>query len=139
MWIWGWPFQDGASAVVHFTCWCNLNYWWWVIIYSFVLFLLLRITVFYDICNEPQQNLLRRLLPRKTGLIPAPPPPPVMLFIIDISKAMLLLWFILIVNVRPLVRFSVCLSLFWIVLWPSVGKGLSPWHFTCAVYILLPS
>ena len=26
-----------------------------------------------------------------------------------------------------------------IALWPSVGKELSPWLFTCAVFILVPS
>ena len=29
--------------------------------------------------------------------------------------------------------------LFRIVLWSSVGKELSPWLFTCAVFILVPS
>ena len=49
---------------------------------------------------------------------------------------MLLLWFILIVNVRPL---SVGLDLFFIliriILWLSAGKELSPWLFTCVVFI----
>ena len=44
---------------------------------------------------EPQQNLDRRLSTSKTGLSPQK-------FITDRSKAVLLLWFILIVNVRPL-------------------------------------
>ena len=36
-----------------------------------------------------------------------------------------------------------CLSLtycsIYLALWPSVGKELSPWPFTCAVFILVPS
>ena len=32
-----------------------------------------------------------------------------------------------------------CLLLFRITLWPSAGKELSPWLFTCAVFILVPS
>ena len=60
-----WPFQGGASVVVHFTYWCHQTYWWRVIIYSFVVFLL---RVFY-ICNESHLiNLGRGLLQRKTGL-----------------------------------------------------------------------
>ena len=50
---------------------------------------------------EPQQNLGRGFFQRKTGLSP----PPLVIFA-DRSNAVLLLWFILIVNVRPL---SVCL------------------------------
>ena len=61
-------------------------------------------------------------------------------FLTDRSKAMLLLWFILIVNVRPLL--FVCdllLNIFKIALWPSVGKELFPCLFTCAAFILVPS
>ena len=69
-----------------------------------------------------------RLLQRKAGLSPQ-------YSITDRSKAMLLLLFILIVNDRPL---SVCIyllfNLYRIALWPSVGKELSPWLFTCAVF-----
>ena len=55
------------------------------------------------------------------------------------SKVMLLLWFILIVNVRPLsFVFDLLFNLFRIALWPSVGKELPPWLFTCAVFILVP-
>ena len=34
-----WPVQGGASVVIHFTYRWNFTYWWWVIIYSSVLFL----------------------------------------------------------------------------------------------------
>ena len=52
----------------------------------------------YNTSNEPQQNIGRGVLQRKTGISPQ-------LFITDRSKAMLLLWFILIDNIR---MFSVC-------------------------------
>ena len=35
--------------------------------------------------------------------------------------------------------FDLLFNLFTIALWPSVGKELSPWLFTCAVFILVPS
>ena len=35
--------------------------------------------------------------------------------------------------------FDLLYNLLRIALWPYVGKELSPWHFTCAVFILLPS
>ena len=35
--------------------------------------------------------------------------------------------------------FDLLFNLFRIALWPSVGKELSPWLFTCAVFILVPS
>ena len=48
--------------------------------------------------------------------------------------------FILIVNVRSLsVCFDLLFNLFSIALLPSVGKEVSPWIFTCAVFILVPS
>ena len=53
---------------------------------------------------EPQQNLGRGLWPRQIGLS-TPPPTHTQSFITvttDRSKATLLLWFILIVTVRPL-------------------------------------
>ena len=46
---------------------------------------------------------------------------------------MLLLWLILIVHARPL---WLLFNLFRIALWPSVGKELSPWLFTCADFVL---
>ena len=71
-----------------------------------------------------------KVVSRKTGLrSPAP--------VTGRSKALLLLWFILIVNIRPL---SVCLGLlfiwFRIALWPSAGKELSSWLSARAVFIL---
>ena len=60
---------------------------------------------------EPRQNLGRGFFQRKTSLSPHP------VIFADHSNAVLLLWFILIVNVRPL---SVCLFiLFRIAWWPS--------------------
>ena len=56
-------------------------------------------------------------------------------FIIGRSKAMLLLWFILTVNVRPLsVFFDLLFNLFRLTVWPSGGKELP-----LAVFILVPS
>ena len=43
------------------------------------------------------------------------------------------------VMVRFLFVFDLLFSLFRIALWPSVGKELSLWPFTCAVFILVPS
>ena len=45
-------------------------------------------------------------------------------------QCMLLLWFILIVN---LFVFDLLLNVFRIALWPSIGKELSLWLVTCAV------
>ena len=39
--------------------------------------------------------------------------------------------------VRFLFVFDLWFNLFRIALWPSVGKELSPWFFTCAVFILV--
>ena len=41
--------------------------------------------------------------------------------------------------VRSLFVFDLLFNLFRIVLWHSVGKELSPWLFTCTVFILVPS
>ena len=41
--------------------------------------------------------------------------------------------------VRFLFIFDLQFSLFRIALWSSVRKELSPWLFTCAVFILVPS
>ena len=41
--------------------------------------------------------------------------------------------------IRFLFVFDLLFNLFRIALWPSVGKELSPWLFTCAVFILVPS
>ena len=51
--------------------------------------------VLYYICNEAQQNLRAIVSARKIGLRPH-------YFFTDRSKAVLLLWFILSVNVRSL-------------------------------------
>ena len=59
-------------------------------------------------------------------------------FITDRSKAVLLLWFILIVIVRPLsvcLRLLVCLLQFRIAWWPSVGKVVSSWLSACTVLL----
>ena len=80
-----------------------------------------------------------RLLQRETGLSPpaAPPSTPAgSNLLLTVSKAMLLLWLILIVNVvRPL---SVCLdllfNLFRTALWPSVGKEL-PLGFSLVLFL----
>ena len=75
-----------------------------------------------------------RLLQRKPGFsppLPFPPFPPPQWFITDRSKAIILLWFILFVKVRP---FSVRLWLtvqFVAICW----EELSPWLFICAVFI----
>ena len=52
-----------------------------------------------------------------------------------------LLLFILIITVRSLSAclFDLLFNLFRIALWPSIGKELSPWLFTCAGFILVPS
>ena len=69
---------------------------------------------------DPQQNLGRRVFQRKIGFSPPPPPhthAPHPVIFADHSNAVLLLWFILIVNVRPL---SVCLFILSrIAWWPS--------------------
>ena len=57
-----------------------------------------------------------------------------LIFIItDRSKAVLLLWFILIVYIRPL---SMTLSFFRAAWWSSAGTGLSSWLSVVAVLIL---
>ena len=38
-----------------------------------------------------------------------------------------------------LLLFDLLFILFRIALWPSAGKELSPWLFTCVVFILVPS
>ena len=73
---------------------------------------------------EPQQNPGRGLRARK-------PPPP------HRSKAVLLLWFILIVNGYPLsVVLWLIVHFIRVALLPSAGKELSLLLFTCAVFNL---
>ena len=76
------------------------------------------------------------VLSNTTGLRPLPPPPPPCNLLLTV-----LLWFILIVNVRVrfLSVFDLLFILFRIALWPLFGKELSPWLFTCAVCILVSS
>ena len=35
--------------------------------------------------------------------------------------------------------FDLLFNLFRMALWPSVERGLSPWLFTCAIFVLVPS
>ena len=42
-------------------------------------------------------------------------------------------------SVRFLFVFDLLFNLFRIALWPSVGKELSPWLFSCAIFVLVPS
>ena len=60
---------------------------------------------------------------------------------LDSGERSLPFWLlVLIVNVCPfLFVFDLLFNLFRIALWPSVGKEFSPWLFTCAVFILVPS
>ena len=56
-------------------------------------------------------------------------------FITDRSKAVLLLYFILILCVRFLLVFGDLLILFRIAWWTSAGEELTSWLFACAVLI----
>ena len=74
-----------------------------------------------------------RLLERKTGLSPPPPPPSNLLLTVP-RRCSVVVHSNCQCSSAFCFVFDLLFNLFRITLWPSVGKELSPWHFTCAVF-----
>ena len=86
--------------------------------------------VFYNICNEPEQNLGRGLLQQKTGLNPTTSN-----LLLTVPRRCFCFDSIF---VRFLFDYNFLLILFRIAWWPSAGKELSSWLSDLVGLILCP-
>ena len=89
--------------------------------------------------KEPRVSWLERKPGLGNRTRPSPPPDPRNLWLTVPRRYFCYGLYLLSMFVRVLFVFDLLFSLFRIALWLSVGKELSPWLFTDAVFISVPS